>query len=87
MGSCSPWGLHGSSPGPIAGLLFVIALLATDLLHSTGHAHPVGVPYLIVAGIAVLVGLYFGRIGGLRQLGESDFRVRLRNAGGISRWL
>ena len=75
-------------PGQIAGLLFVIALLATGLLHSTGgHAHSVGVPYLIVAVIAVLAGLYFGRIRGLRQLGESDFRVRLRNAGGISRWL
>ena len=75
-------------PGRIAGLLFVIALLATGLLHSTGgHTHSVVVPYLIVAVIAVLVGLYFGRIRGLRQLGESDFRVRLRNAGGISRWL
>jgi hypothetical protein len=75
-------------PGRIAGLLFVIALLAMGLLHSTdGHAHFVGVLYLIVAVIAVLVGLYSGRIRGLRQLGESDFRVRLRNAGGISRWL
>jgi len=75
-------------PGQIAGLLFVIALLATGLLHSTGgRAHSVGVPYLIVAVIAVLAGLYFGRIRGLRQLDESDFRVRLRNAGGISRWL
>jgi len=75
-------------PGQSAGLLFVIALLATGLLHSAGgHADFVGVPYLIVAVIAVLVGLYFGRIRGLRQLGESDFRVRLRNAGGISRWL
>ena len=75
-------------PGRIAGLLFVIALLATGLRHSTGdHAHSVVVPYLIVAVIAVLVGLYFGRIRGAQQLGESDFRVRLRNAGGISRWL
>ena len=72
----------------MTGLLFVIALLATGLLHPTGgHAHSVGVPYVIVAVIAVLAGLYFGRIRGLRQLGESDFRVRLRNAGGISRWL
>jgi hypothetical protein len=72
----------------MAGLLFVIALLATGLLHPTGgHAHPVGVSYVIVAVIAVRAGLYFGPIRGLRQLGESDFRVRLRNAGGISRWL
>ena len=75
-------------PGRIAGLLFVIALLATGLPHCAGgHVHSVGVPSLIVAVIPVLVGLHFGRIRGLRQLGESDFRVRLRNAGGISRWL
>ena len=59
------------------GLLFVIALLATGLLHSAGgHAHSVGVPCVIVAVITVLAGVYFGRIRGLRQLGESDFRVR-----------
>jgi hypothetical protein len=58
-------------PGRIAGLLFVIALLATGLLHQTGgHAHSAGVPYLIVAVIAVLVGLYSERIRGLRQLGN-----------------
>jgi hypothetical protein len=69
-------------PGRIAGLLFVIALLATGLLHRTGcHAYSVGVTYLIVAVIAVLVGLYSIRIRGLRQLGKSDFGMRLRNAG------
>ncbi len=73
-------------PRADGGLLFVIALLATGLLHPAGgHAHSAGVPYVIVAVIAVLAGLRFGRIRGLRQLGESDFRVRLHNAGGISR--
>lgn len=82
MGSCSPW-VARILPGRMAGLLFVIALLATGLLHPAGgHAHSVGVPYVIVAVIAVLAGLCFGRIRGRRQLGESDFRVRLRNAGG-----
>ena len=57
-------------PRADCGLLFVIALLATGLLHSTGDpAHSVGVPYVIVAVIAVPAGLYFGRIRGLRQLG------------------
>ena len=88
MGSCSPWGLHGSSPGglrvycsslPCSRRACLTALVATFI--------PSGVPSLIVAVIAVLVGLHFGRIRGLRQLGESDFRVRLRNAGGISRSL
>ena len=58
-------------PGRMAGLLFVIALLATGLLHPAGgHAHSVGVPYVIVAVVAVLAGLCFGRIRGLRQLGN-----------------
>lgn len=64
-------------PGRIAGLLFVIALLATGLRHSTGgHAHSVVVPYLIVAVIAVLVGLYFGRIRGA----QAARRIRLPSA-------
>jgi len=58
-------------PGRMAGLLFVIALLATGLLHPAGgHAHSVGVPYVIVAVVAVLAGLCFGRIRGLRQPGN-----------------
>ena len=70
MGSCSPW-VAWILPGRMAGLLFVIALLATGLLHPAGgHAHSVGVPYVIVAVIAVLAGLCFGRIRGLRQLGN-----------------
>jgi hypothetical protein len=75
-------------PGWVAILLFVVALLASGLLHSGsgGHIHSAALPYLIVAVIAVLVGLYFGRIRGLRHLGESDFRTRLRNIRGISRW-
>ena len=69
-------------PGRMAGLLFVIALLATGLLHPAGgHAHSVGVPYVIVAVIAVLAGLYFGR-----NAGSGSWGIRLpsapRNAGG-----
>lgn len=69
MGSCPPW-VAWILPGRIAGLLFVIALLATGLLHSAGgRAHSVGVPYVIVAVIAGPADLYFGRMRGLRQLG------------------
>jgi hypothetical protein len=39
-------------------------------------------PHVIVAVITVLAGLRFGRIRGLRQLGESDFRVRFVMPGG-----
>lgn len=71
-------------PGWVAILLFVIALSASGLRHSTGRGgqvHSNELPCLIVAVNAVLVGLYFGRIHGLRQLGESDFRARLHNPG------
>jgi hypothetical protein len=81
-------------PGWAAGVLFVVALLASHLLQSLlGHAHSSSsssssnVLLLIVGVIALLVGLYFGRIRGLRQLGESDFRTRLGNIRIINRWL
>ena len=37
--------------------------------------------------IGLAVGLWWGRMRGLRQLGESDFRIRSTNVRGISRWL
>ena len=42
--------------------------------------------WLIVVAIAVVVGLYFGRMRGLRHLGESEFRARLTNIRRISRF-
>ena len=76
MGSCSPW-VAWILAGRMAGLLFVIALLATWLLHSTGgHAHSVGVPYVIVAVIAVLAGLYFGA----GYAGSGSWGIRLPSA-------
>ena len=75
-------------PGWVGGLLFVIALLASGLLALLGHdAHSSAAPYVIVAVLVLLGGLYFGRMRGLRQLGESDFRTRMRNVRGINRWL
>jgi ABC-type uncharacterized transport system fused permease/ATPase subunit len=83
-----PVGVALIFPGWAAILLFVIALLASGLLHSAGggHVYSTALLYLIVAVMAVLVGPYFGRIRGLRHLSESDFRTRLRNIRGISRW-
>jgi len=78
-------------PGWAAGLLFVIALFGSDLLRSSGsHAHPSSVSssvlYLIVAVIALVGGLIWGRRRGLMQLGQAEFRTRFRNVRGISRW-
>ncbi len=36
--------------------------------------------------IAVVVGLYFGRIRGLRHLGEAEFRTRVTNVRRIGRF-
>lgn len=79
-------------PGWAAVVLFLIALLASGLLQSlVSHGHSSassssGVLLVIVAVIALPVGLYFGRIRGLRHLGEFEFRTRLRNVRIISRW-
>jgi hypothetical protein len=52
-------------PRADGGLLFVIALLATGLLHPAGgHAHSVGVPYVIVAVIAALAACISGGYAG-----------------------
>jgi hypothetical protein len=75
-------------PAWLTGLLFVVALFASDVLTSlTHHAHSSIGPYLIIGLIIFLVGLYFGRIRGLRHLGEAEFRTRWRNVRGVSRWI
>jgi hypothetical protein len=74
-------------PGWVSGILFFIALLVSGILSSfRNHAHSTEVPFIIVGIIALVIGLYFGRIRGLRQLGESDFRTRFTNIRGIRRW-
>lgn len=81
-------------PGWAAGVLFVIALLASDVLgsligragSSSSSSFSPSLLYLIVAVIALAGGLMWGRRRGLRQLGESDYRTRLRSIRGISRW-
>jgi hypothetical protein len=75
-------------PAWLTGLLFVAALFASNVLTSvTHHAHSSTGPYLIFGLIALVVGLYFGRIRGLRHLGEAEFRTRWTNVRGVSRWI
>ena len=70
-------------PARLTGLLFVVALFASNVLPSIAHhVHSSTVPYLIVGAIAPVVGLYFGRVRGLRHLGEAEFRTRWRNVRG-----
>jgi hypothetical protein len=72
----------------IAFLVAGFAFIAAGFLPSAGHyAHSVNVTYLIVGGIALAAGLYFGRARGLRHLGEHELRVRRGYIRGISRFL
>lgn len=76
--------------------LLIIALLSLHIFQSIiDHAHSTSsstsstvlLLLLIVVGvIALIVGLILGRSRGFRQLGEAEFRTRLRNARGVSRW-
>lgn len=72
--------------------LFVIALFASHIFQSIiGHTHSsssstVLLLVIVVGVIALIVGLIVGRNRGLRQLGEVEFRTRLRNVRGVSRW-
>jgi hypothetical protein len=45
-----------------------------------------GLLWLLVAAAALVLGLHFGRIRGLRHLGESEFRTRRANIRRISRF-
>jgi hypothetical protein len=69
----------------IAIVVAVIALtgagiLPIGILTSSGN-----VPHLVIGVIALVAGLISGRVRGLRQLGESEFRARRTNIRRISR--
>jgi hypothetical protein len=69
-------------------VVFAVALIASGLFHTLGKAHASGsVPILLVVAIGVVVGLYFGRMRGLSQLGAAEYLTRWRNVRGVSRWL
>jgi hypothetical protein len=68
----------------LRGILFVVALLASDLLH--GHFTSAELLTLLLAVAGLVIGLWIGRSRGLRLLGEAEFRTRWRNVLGISRW-
>jgi hypothetical protein len=76
--------------GWVFGILLVVALAALGVLgrlsHTSGGGDASLLVWLIVVAIAVVVGLYFGRMRGLRHLGESEFRTRLTNIRRISRF-
>jgi hypothetical protein len=76
-------------PSVVGIALFVVALFASDLLGpilNHGHFASSDVSVMLLVGLGLVVGLWFGRIRGLRLLGEAEFRTRWRNVLGISRW-
>ncbi len=78
------------APGWVFGILVVVALGALGVLgrlsHTSGGGGASILVWLIVVAIAVVVGLYFGRIRGLRHLGEAEFRTRVTNDRRIGRF-
>lgn len=63
-----------------AGILLLLALLASGLLRSFAealHGHSLTAIYVIIAVIAFAVGLFFGQRRGLSLLGDSEFRSRV----------
>ena len=78
------------APSWVGWILVVVALGALGVLgrlsHTSGGGGASLLVWLIVVAIAVVVGLYFGRMRGLRHLGESEFRTRLTNIRRISRF-
>lgn len=71
-------------------LVFVVALFGSGLVHSGavhGHITSSDVLTLLILMAGLVVGLYIGRIRGLRHLGEYEFRNRWSYIRTISRWL
>ena len=74
-------------PGWLRGVLLVVAIIGTGWLALLGHnAHSRAVPWLLVAGGGLVAGLFFGRLRGLRHLGEAEYRTRLTNIRRVNRF-
>ncbi|HEV8278901.1 MAG TPA: hypothetical protein VGQ26_24840 [Streptosporangiaceae bacterium] len=70
-------------------LMAIVAVFMLGWVHAVGHHvsfSPGGLRWVFVASVGLAVGLWWGRVRGLRQLGESDFRTRSANVRGIARW-
>ena len=77
-------GRAGCPPGLTCGTAALGVL--GRLSHTSGGGGASILVWLIVVAIAVVVGLYFGRIRGLRHLGEAEFRTRVTNIRRIGRF-
>jgi hypothetical protein len=70
-------------------LMAIVAVFMLGWIHVVGHHvsfSPGALRWVFVALLGLAVGLWWGRTRGLRQLGESDFRIRSTNVRGIARW-
>jgi hypothetical protein len=70
-------------------LIAILAVFELGWIHVVNHHvsfSPGALKWVAVALLGLAVGLWWGRTRGLRQLGESDFRIRSTNVRGISRW-
>jgi hypothetical protein len=70
-------------------LMAIVAVLMLGWVHVVDHHvsfSPGTLKWVAVGLVGLVVGLWWGRMRGLRQLGESDFRIRSTNIRGIRRW-
>ena len=84
------------APGWLKPIVFVIALVASDVVRTTSHIGSqtvqhthFAVPPWLIGAIGVGFGLWalhWARKRGLEQLGRAELKVRWKNVRGISRW-
>jgi hypothetical protein len=83
------------APGWVKPIVFVIALILSDLVHTTSHnVHNVhNVHFAIPPWLIGIVGIGFGlwawhyaRRRGLQHLGKAELLNRWANVRGISKW-
>ena len=76
-------------PGWLRLILAIVAVFSLGWVSVVDHhvSYSSGtVRWVLVALLGLVVGLFWGRIRGLRHLGESDFRIRFGNVRGVRRW-
>lgn len=81
-------GLIPVIPWLIKVALLVIAFLGAGVVHVTsgGHVSPSIAPWVLVAAVGVIAGLFFGRARGLTHLGQADFQTRMKAIRNVSRF-
>lgn len=79
------------APAWLAWLVALVALVGLGAFQAVtvnhgSHVHAGGLIWLFIFAVGGIAGMIYGRIRGLRHLGESEFRTRWGNIRRISRF-